>query len=84
MRILCQSLKSRFADRIEVALWEEISYYEPGRPTRYIVTTADRAGHEWEYEDLGSALHHFQDLCEARKSRSPGRYEKPVAQEEKP
>jgi len=74
IRILCRSLKSRYTPTIDVALWEEFERDSPA-PVRWIVTSADRDDHEWNYDSLEKALYHFDQLKEARLNRSRSRYE---------
>lgn len=77
MRILSQSLKSRFGDRVEVALYEEFQGGNVSRPVHWIVTSADREDHEWKYNTHAQAHNHYEQLREARMSRAPGRYNPP-------
>lgn len=72
MKILSQSLRSRDG-AVDVALWEVIG--DGAKPCAWITTSADRPDHEWRHTTFAAAQLHYAQLADARRARTPSRYE---------
>lgn len=78
MKILALSLKDRFTGKPDVAIYEEFADGDVRNPVAWIVTSADRPGHEWRFTSAAAALSHYSDLANLRLRQSPGKYMAPV------